>query len=697
MRKLILLLLCTIGLYTSAKIEIITNNPSGSCSDLNLNFSFKSHIVGTGFDFNSSSLPRGWDSSPYMVASNYCRAPYGFSKTRTPYFWATYTNWRGVRYVSTNELNVEFGGIVKFDMRYGRDDGQSWNRGRGCEDPDLPEEGVFLQYSTNGRDWHTIISWDPISGYGSRPGEAYLYAWNTYQYAIPNRAKTKHTRFRWYQPYNSGRYYDNWGLDDIQISIYKEPRSVHWDFGDGTTSTSKKPVHKYAVAGNYIVTLTVVDNYGVVHVETINYKILDNQPPVVDAIPDHYMLEDAHMTCIPVTGIADGDICINQSLTLKAYSNNTSIVGHPAVVYPPGSSNAQLCITPKPNQNGRVTITLEITDDGTGSTGGPKTTRRSFGLYVTPVNDRPTANQLTINLNQNESYTINKFSLVYFDIDMDAMKGVIIKNLPTKGTLTYKGRPVRKNVLYTDYDKLTYTPFYNESGRNYANLRFSVVDEHGLESLKSYKITAHVMNTNQPPKANDDMLFVYVNNSDTLNVIKNDTDFDNDRLVLFSYTSAANGVCNINPDGLLTYTPNKGFVGTETIDYRVTDGKTSSNYATIYIQVDTARWNGTGLFTQPTLWNGSKVPRNNDHIIIESGTMTVHEHATVNSVFVNSSAKLRTDSFTDFNIQGDYVNRGGVMRAEEDSKIIVKGHMYKYSRQAAKNGTLVEIKSEVEY
>ena len=35
-----------------------------------------------------------------------------------------------------------------------------------------------------------------------------------------------------------------------------------WNFGDGTTSTTKSPTHTYAAAGTYTVTLTVTDNAG---------------------------------------------------------------------------------------------------------------------------------------------------------------------------------------------------------------------------------------------------------------------------------------------------------------------------------------------------------------------------------------------------------------------------------------------------
>lgn len=44
--------------------------------------------------------------------------------------------------------------------------------------------------------------------------------------------------------------------------LQNSPPSIHWDFGDGNTSTAGNPVHEYTQPGVYTVTLTVVDENG---------------------------------------------------------------------------------------------------------------------------------------------------------------------------------------------------------------------------------------------------------------------------------------------------------------------------------------------------------------------------------------------------------------------------------------------------
>jgi PKD repeat protein len=51
-----------------------------------------------------------------------------------------------------------------------------------------------------------------------------------------------------------------------------------WDFGDGTTGTSKTATHTYAKSGNYTVTLTVRDTANNTAVDFITLEVLPPEP-----------------------------------------------------------------------------------------------------------------------------------------------------------------------------------------------------------------------------------------------------------------------------------------------------------------------------------------------------------------------------------------------------------------------------------
>ncbi|MEM9365339.1 MAG: cadherin domain-containing protein, partial [Planctomycetota bacterium] len=72
----------------------------------------------------------------------------------------------------------------------------------------------------------------------------------------------------------------------------------------------------------------------------------------------------------------------------------------------------------------------------------------------------------------------------------------------------------------------------------------------------------------------------------------NDTDPENDTLDVFLVTGPSNGTLNIAPDGTITYTPDSGFFGTETLTYRADDGSLLGNTTTITIEVEAAIDNG---------------------------------------------------------------------------------------------------------
>jgi hypothetical protein len=69
-------------------------------------------------------------------------------------------------------------------------------------------------------------------------------------------------------------------------------------------------------------------------------------------------------------------------------------------------------------------------------------------------------------------------------------------------------------------------------------------------------------------------------------ILGNDTDVDLQTLtVVLPVTPPAAGTLDLNADGTFTYTPVLGFFGVVTFTYQATDGTTSSNIATVSIEV----------------------------------------------------------------------------------------------------------------
>lgn len=69
--------------------------------------------------------------------------------------------------------------------------------------------------------------------------------------------------------------------------------SFAWNFGDGNTSTQPKPTHNYANAGQYNLSLTVIDALGCSHVYALN--------PVTVVMPKASFIASAQSGCAPLT------------------------------------------------------------------------------------------------------------------------------------------------------------------------------------------------------------------------------------------------------------------------------------------------------------------------------------------------------------------------------------------------------------
>ena len=100
----------------------------------------------------------------------------------------------------------------------------------------------------------------------------------------------------------------------------------------------------------------------------------------------------------------------------------------------------------------------------------------------------------------------------------------------------------------------------------------------------SIKVTCEETGGNTAPVAQDDN--ATTDGSEvTIDVLGNDTDADSDPLSLITTTQPTNGTVAI-ANGQLVYTPNQGFVGTDSFTYTISDG--NGQTATATVQVDVA-------------------------------------------------------------------------------------------------------------
>jgi gliding motility-associated-like protein len=154
-------------------------------------------------DFNAGAAGAGWSSTGGAAFGEPC----GANPTGTAYYWASTAV--GTPQLTTIPFDVSCGGVVNFDMNYATQGGAA-----PCEGPDLPNEGVTFQYSTDGGTTWTVMGyWDPLGG-----NDPILTAWNTYTFIIPPGAMTANTTFQWIQNNSSGACCDNWGVDNVSIT-----------------------------------------------------------------------------------------------------------------------------------------------------------------------------------------------------------------------------------------------------------------------------------------------------------------------------------------------------------------------------------------------------------------------------------------------------------------------------------------------
>ncbi len=142
-------------------------------------------------------------------------------------------------------------------------------------------------------------------------------------------------------------------------------------------------------------------------------------------------------------------------------------------------------------------------------------------------------------------------------------------------------RPSNGSLSGTE-PNLVYTPRSNFNGVD----SFSFMVSDSINQSNSAKVSISVEPVNDLPIAKDDTVTAAEDTPIvTIDVLANDTDADQDKLVVFRVGQGSGGQVTINTDNRLTYKPAKDFNGDDSFTYTISDGKGGTATATVHVKI----------------------------------------------------------------------------------------------------------------
>jgi CshA-type fibril repeat protein len=157
------------------------------------------------------------------------------------------------------------------------------------------------------------------------------------------------------------------------------------------------------------------------------------------------------------------------------------------------------------------------------------------------------------------------------DVDADSLTAIVVTR-PSNGSLTLNSNGsfiYTPNRKFTGSDRFTYR----------AN------DGQAFSNEATVAITVGSATINNPPVAAADTAITTINTAVNIAVLANDSDPDGDPLKVSAVTRPASGSATINKNNTVTFTPKRGFVGTDTFTYTISDGKGGTALARVTVTV----------------------------------------------------------------------------------------------------------------
>jgi gliding motility-associated-like protein len=306
---------------------------------------------------------------------------------------------------------------------------------------------------------------------------------------------------------------------------------------------------------------------------TLNYNGVDS---ICVIVCDNFGACDTSTTVITVTPVNDPPVANPDNVTtpedtpiaINVPANDTDVDGNldpTTVSVVTGPANGTVTVdpitgvityTPNPNYNGTDVFTYSICD-----TGMPVLcSTTTVTVTVTPVNDPPVIDFPDVTTPEDVPVTVCS---PITDPDLGNIFTATVCGGPLNGTISGP-------AVFNGQVCLTYTPTLNYNGVD--SICVIVCDNFGACDTSTTVIT--VTPVNDPPVANPDNVTTPEDTPIAINVPANDTDVDGnlDPTTVSVVTGPANGTVTVDPiTGVITYTPNPNYNGTDVFTYSICD------------------------------------------------------------------------------------------------------------------------------
>ncbi|MFP4089544.1 MAG: tandem-95 repeat protein, partial [Cyclobacteriaceae bacterium] len=249
-----------------------------------------------------------------------------------------------------------------------------------------------------------------------------------------------------------------------------EITSYDWNWGESGSATGVDPIVNLPV-GTTTITLTVTDDEGATATDQVVITINEPSDPTFTLSPATVEANEDFSGTIEVT-INPDDTSADVS-----YSFNPALDAVTVASLSFDAATKTITIGSLANANGTADIVITATDDVSS-----KTATQTLSLTISPVNDAPTATNVTASTAENAPVTL---TLPATDPDGDALTFSIVDQ-PGNGTLS----------AVSDY-QVTYTPDANFSGSD--SFTFQASDGKGGTS-NTATASISVSNINDAPE-----------------------------------------------------------------------------------------------------------------------------------------------------------------------------------------------------